>query len=35
VPPDGPPAVLLHGFPDDVRAYDAWRPALARPRAGG
>ena len=21
-PPDGPPVVLLHGFPDDVRAWD-------------
>ncbi len=28
-PPDGPPVVLLHGFPDDARAYDAVAPALA------
>lgn len=25
-PPDGPPVILLHGFPDDPRAYDeVWR----------
>ncbi len=28
-PPDGPPAVLLHGFPDDAHAYDASAAALA------
>lgn len=28
-PPDGPPVVLLHGFPDDARAYDAVVPPLA------
>lgn len=28
-PPDGPPAILLHGFPDDVRAWDGVAPALA------
>jgi pimeloyl-ACP methyl ester carboxylesterase len=28
-PAEGPPVVLLHGFPDDVRAYDGVRPALA------
>src|SRR5438094_712952 len=28
-PADGPPVVLLHGFPDDVRAYDGVVPALA------
>jgi pimeloyl-ACP methyl ester carboxylesterase len=28
-PADGPPVVLLHGFPDDVRAYDGVAPALA------
>ena len=27
--PDGWPAVLLHGFPYDVRAYDAVAPILA------
>lgn len=26
---DGPPVVLLHGFPDDVRAWDHVAPALA------
>ena len=26
-PPDGPPAVLLHGFPYDVHAYDGRRGA--------
>ena len=25
----GPPVVLLHGFPDDVRAYDGIAPPLA------
>lgn len=30
---DGIPVVLLHGFPDDVRAYDAMAPALVS--AGG
>jgi pimeloyl-ACP methyl ester carboxylesterase len=29
-PPGGVPIVLLHGFPDDVRAYDEVAPALAR-----
>ena len=28
-PPAGAPVILLHGFPDDVRAYDAVAPALA------
>ena len=28
-PADGPPVVLLHGFPDDVHAYDAVAPMLA------
>jgi len=28
-PPEGAPVVLLHGFPDDVHAYDAVAPALA------
>src|ERR1700727_3110586 len=28
-PADGRPAVLLHGFPDDVHAYDGVAPSLA------
>jgi pimeloyl-ACP methyl ester carboxylesterase len=28
-PAAGPPVVLLHGFPDDVRAYDGVAPPLA------
>ncbi len=28
--PDGPPIILLHGFPDSVRAWDAVAPSLAR-----
>ena len=28
-PSGGPPVVLLHGFPDDVRAYDGVAPPLA------
>jgi pimeloyl-ACP methyl ester carboxylesterase len=28
-PPGSPPVVLLHGFPDDVRAYDGVAPPLA------
>jgi len=28
-PPDGPPVILLHGFPYDVHAYDAVAPLLA------
>ncbi|MBB5690836.1 alpha/beta hydrolase [Roseomonas alkaliterrae] len=28
-PADGPAVVLLHGFPDDVRAWDGVAPALA------
>jgi pimeloyl-ACP methyl ester carboxylesterase len=28
-PPDGPPVVLLHGFPDDVRTWDATVARLA------
>jgi pimeloyl-ACP methyl ester carboxylesterase len=28
-PPDGPPVVLLHGFPFDPHAYDAVAPPLA------
>ena len=28
-PADGPPVVLLHGFPDDVRAYDGVARSLA------
>ena len=28
-PADGPPVVLLHGFPDDARAYDGVAPSLA------
>lgn len=31
-PPDGPPVVLMHGFPDDVRAWDG---AVARLAAAG
>lgn len=31
-PHDGPPVILLHGFPDDIHAYDRVAPALA---AGG
>ena len=27
-PADGPPLLLLHGWPDDVRTYDGVRPAL-------
>ncbi len=29
-PPDGTPVVLLHGFPYDIRAFDAVVPDLAR-----
>lgn len=29
-PHDGPPVILLHGFPYDVHAYDQVAPALAR-----
>ena len=28
-PPDGVPVILLHGFPDDVHAYDGVAPPLA------
>ncbi len=28
-PPDGPPVILLHGFPDDVHAYDGCIAPLA------
>jgi pimeloyl-ACP methyl ester carboxylesterase len=28
-PSDGPPVILLHGFPDDVHAYDGATPPLA------
>ena len=28
-PADGPPVILLHGFPDDIHAYDGAAPALA------
>ena len=28
-PAEGPPVILLHGFPDDVRAYDGVAPPLA------
>jgi pimeloyl-ACP methyl ester carboxylesterase len=28
-PSDGHPAILMHGFPDDVHAYDGVAPALA------
>src|SRR5260370_42603273 len=28
-PADGPPAILMHGFPDDVHAHDGVAPALA------
>jgi pimeloyl-ACP methyl ester carboxylesterase len=28
-PADGPPVVLMHGFPDDVHAYDGVAPSLA------
>jgi pimeloyl-ACP methyl ester carboxylesterase len=28
-PPDGRPAVLMHGFPDDIHAYDDVAPRLA------
>jgi pimeloyl-ACP methyl ester carboxylesterase len=28
-PEDGPPVILLHGFPDDIHAWDAVAPALA------
>jgi pimeloyl-ACP methyl ester carboxylesterase len=27
-PPDGPPVILLHGFPDDIHAWDAVTPGL-------
>ena len=29
-PSHGPPVILLHGFPYDVRAYDEVAPALAK-----
>jgi len=29
-PPDGPPVLLLHGFPYDIRAFDAVAPVLAQ-----
>jgi pimeloyl-ACP methyl ester carboxylesterase len=29
-PPGGPAAILLHGFPDDARAWDGVAPALAQ-----
>jgi pimeloyl-ACP methyl ester carboxylesterase len=28
-PVDGPPVILMHGFPDDVHAYDGVSPSLA------
>ena len=28
-PADGPPVFLMHGFPDDVHAYDGVAPPLA------
>src|SRR5258708_19303491 len=28
-PEDGPPVILLHGFPDDIHAYDGAAPLLA------
>jgi pimeloyl-ACP methyl ester carboxylesterase len=28
-PAEGPPVILLHGFPDDVHAYDGAAPPLA------
>ena len=28
-PADGPPVILLHGFPDDIHAYDRAAPPLA------
>ena len=28
-PADGRPAVLMHGFPDDIHAYDDVAPPLA------
>ena len=28
-PETGPPVFLMHGFPDDARAYDASAPLLA------
>ena len=28
-PADGPPVILLHGFPDDIHAYDGVAPSLA------
>jgi pimeloyl-ACP methyl ester carboxylesterase len=28
-PDDGPPVILLHGFPDDIHAYDGAAPLLA------
>lgn len=28
-PPDGPPIILLHGFPDDARAWDQVAPVFA------
>ena len=31
-PPDGAPVILLHGFPDDPRVYDAVVAALAQAR---
>jgi pimeloyl-ACP methyl ester carboxylesterase len=29
-PPSGFPVILLHGFPDDARAYDGVAPILAK-----
>jgi pimeloyl-ACP methyl ester carboxylesterase len=28
-PAEGPPVILLHGFPDDIHAYDGAAPPLA------
>ena len=28
-PAEGPPVILLHGFPDDIHAYDGAAPLLA------
>jgi pimeloyl-ACP methyl ester carboxylesterase len=31
-PADGKPVVLMHGFPDDIHAYDGVAPPLAQAR---
>jgi pimeloyl-ACP methyl ester carboxylesterase len=34
-PADGRPAILMHGFPDDVHAYDQVAPARSPTPDGG